>query len=93
MAGLFPMPLDELLTYQALAAKLDWCTRTVARRLRGCARYQPTKNTVRFRKSVVESFLEKNWLVRPRPSLDAKPAASPDAKPDRVKRTKRPVSS
>jgi hypothetical protein len=50
---------------------------TVANILKGCRRFKPTPGTVRFRESDVTKFVEGKL----------------DAKPDRVTRTKRPVSA
>ena len=87
--------MEEMLTYQDLAAKMKMCVKSVARRLKGCHRFQPTRNTVRFYGSVVQAFVEKHWPGRfhvwQPPNPDAKPDRTPDAKPDKVKRTKRPV--
>lgn len=60
-------------------------TKTVANILKGCRRFKPTPGTVRFRESDVANFIEGK--------LDAQPDAKADAKPDRVTRTKRPVSA
>jgi len=88
MAGLLPMPPDKHLTYQDLMNPLQVrCAKTVARILRGCPRFNPTHNTVRFLESDVREFILKHR------SRAAKADTSPDAKPDGVKRTKRPVSA
>lgn len=82
MAGLLYMPLDKLLTYQDLMTKFQVLSaKTVLRILKGCRRFKPTSGTVRFRESDVSKFIE------------GKSDRSPDTKPDRVKRTKRPVSA
>ena len=92
MAGLFPMPMPELLTYQDVATRLKCCPRTAARILKDCQRFNPTRGTVRFLESTIERFLQANQVTRPNGRPDGKPDRRPDAKPDRVRRTKRPVS-
>jgi hypothetical protein len=89
MAGLSPMPLDNLLTYQDVAAKVRLNIRTTARLLRGCPRAAPTQRTIRFREEDVRAFIERHWFGL----WPAKADRSPDAKADGVRRTKRPVSA
>ena len=84
MAGLFVMPPTETLhTYQDLAPRFKVNARTVQRWWRYLPKFHPTRNTVRIRESDVKLF-EQNKLS---------PDTRPDAQPDGVKRTKRPVSS
>jgi hypothetical protein len=84
------MPQDKLLTYQDLAGLLQvQSTKTVAKLLKECQRFNPTRNTVRFLERDVWKFIEDARSAK----ADAKPDRSPGAKPDRVKRTKRPDSA
>ena len=85
MASLLSMPMEDLLTYQDLAAKLKCCTKTAADLLEGCPRLQPTRNTVRFLESDVHAFILKRWPKR----LSTWPAP----KPDTVKWTECPIST
>jgi hypothetical protein len=89
MAGLISMPMEALLTYQDLAAKLKCCTKTVARLLQKCPRFQPTPNTIRFLESDVCKFIREARSAK----VDGKPDRKPEAKPEAVRRTKRPVSA